>query len=143
MDGAAGADQYSRKPMSVYEVHLGSWRRDNNGEPLTYRELAKELVDYVKTMGYTHIELMPIAEHPILAVLGLSGDRLFCAHCRFGSPQDFMYFVDSCHQAGIGVIIDWVPAHFPKDAHGLASSMGRRSTSTKIRGWASIAIGAP
>ena len=125
------------QPVSVYEVHLGSWLHESieqlpaqgtavaaSQKPearfLTYRELAQQLIPYVKELGYTHIEVLPIAEHPFDGSWGYQVAGHFAPTSRFGSPQDFMYFVDQCHAAGLGVIVDWVPGHFPKDSHGLA-----------------------
>ena len=109
------------KPMSIYEVHLGSWMRvpEERNRSLTYRELAVKLADYVSDMGFTHVEFMPVMEHPFFGSWGYQVTSYYAPSARFGTPQDFMYLVDQLHQRGIGVILDWVPSHFPNDEHGL------------------------
>ncbi len=122
MAARADAGESFARPMSTYEVHLGSWRRvpEDGNRPLTYRELADQLVTYVKAQGFTHIELLPVLEHPYSGSWGYQVIGFFAPTSRHGHPNDFKYFVDACHRAGIGVLLDWVPGHFPKDAHGLA-----------------------
>ena len=115
---ARGKVDWLRSPISTYEVHLESWMRGPQGQPLTYREMAVKLVEYARIMGYTHLELLPPMEHPFSGSWGYQVIGYYAPTSRFGTPDDFKFFVDACHQAGIGVIVDWVPAHFPKDAHG-------------------------
>jgi 1,4-alpha-glucan branching enzyme len=107
-------------PFSVYEMHLGSWRREEGNRLPTYREIAQPLAEYVRDQGFTHIELMPVTEHPFYGSWGYQTTGYFAPTARYGTPQDFMYFVDVLHRHGIGVILDWVPSHFPADGHGLA-----------------------
>ncbi len=113
-------DDWLHAPCSVYEVHLSSWQQSEDGKFLNYRELAHRLAHYAQEMGFTHIELLPITEHPLDASWGYQTTGYFAPTSRFGTPDDFRYFVDYCHQQGVGVILDWVPAHFPKDSFALA-----------------------
>ena len=117
-----GKRNWLERPITVYEVHLGSWRRvpEEHDRWLTYRELGDQLIPYVMGLGYTHIELLPVMEHPYDGSWGYQTLGYFAATSRFGSPTEFMEFIDRCHQAGLGVLLDWTPAHFPRDAHGLA-----------------------
>jgi 1,4-alpha-glucan branching enzyme len=127
-DGPWMADRWKRNrhtaPISLYEVHLGSWRRRSDGGFLSYRELADQLIPYAQEMGFTHLQLMPVSEHPFYASWGYQPLGMFAPTGRYGSPDDFKAFVDRCHQASLGVLLDWVPAHFPSDAHGLADFDG-------------------
>ena len=107
-------------PISIYEVHLGSWRRGDGNRHLDYREVAHQLAEYVRGTGFTHVELLPITEHPFYGSWGYQTTGYFAPTARYGTPQDFMYLVDVLHRNGIGVILDWVPSHFPSDEHGLA-----------------------
>ena len=116
---------WQREPMAIYELHLGSWQRNKQGDFMNYRDIALRLVDYVSALGYTHIELLPVMEHPLDQSWGYQVTGFYAPTARFGSPSDFRYLVDLCHQKGIGVLLDWVPGHFPRDEYALARFTGR------------------
>ncbi|MBQ9598479.1 MAG: 1,4-alpha-glucan branching protein GlgB [Clostridia bacterium] len=116
---ARGDDSTLLKPVNIYEMHVGSWKMHEDGSYYTYKELADELVPYIKDMGYTHIEMMPVTEYPFDGSWGYQVTGYFSATTRYGDCHELQYFIDKCHKNGIGVIMDWVPAHFPRDAHGL------------------------
>ena len=130
---ARGAADPINARMSVYEVHLGSWRRvpEDGDRSLTYREIAHELADYVSDLGFTHVELMPVAEHPFGGSWGYQVTSYYAPTSRYGTPDDFRYFVDTLHQRGIGVLVDWVPAHFPATSGRWPTSTALLSTSTR------------
>jgi len=122
-----GKRNWLKEPMSIYEVHLGSWLHGEGDTPVTYRDLADRLVAYAHLMKFTHLELMPVMEHPFNGSWGYQVSGYFAPTSRFGTPDDFRYFIDACHQAGIGVILDWVPGHFPRDVHALGRFDGTRA----------------
>ena len=139
-DGAWMAERWKQNrhtaPVSIFELHLGSWRRRKDGGFLSYRELAEQLVPYVKELGFTHVQFMPVSEHPFYGSWGYQPLGLFTPTARYGSPEDFKALVEAFHLQGLGVIIDWVPAHFPRMPKGSAPSMARTSSSmpTPARG---------